>query len=344
MRIWLVILLIAPLLGRAEPVAEAEQAEPVAEAEQKDEIEGWEAAAPAPADPNEPPLNWVDTSHAYATNQAQVLTQWMDNFFGDPNYDIEKAESLLRLEWVNDWDEDDDYNTKVRLRGKLQLPRISKRLNLVFSGSDGDDLTEDELKDEDRVGLLYNVTEQNRSRFDLTLGVSTDELRPGVRYRNQGPINDLYSYRFTQRVQYETDEGFYTTGQLNLDQALGEDKLLRWSNRAIYGEESDGVEWRTKLSLRHRLRALHKNNQRVISYFASVNGATDPSYTRNYRLGLLFRRQLYRQFLFVELEPSYNFRRRDKEDDREGAWNVVLRFEIALERNLARFGRTNDEE
>ena len=39
---------------------------------------------------------------------------------------------------------DDDYNNKVRLRGKLQLPRLSKRLNLVFSGEDGDDLTDDE--------------------------------------------------------------------------------------------------------------------------------------------------------------------------------------------------------
>ena len=128
MKIWLVILLAIPVISWGEPLVPGNQ---------DLEIEGWQA--PTANDPNNVPINWVDTSHAYATNQTQALTQWMDNFFGDPNYDIEKAESLVRLEWVNDWDQEDNYNTKLRLRGKLQLPKVSKRLNLVFSGEDGDE-------------------------------------------------------------------------------------------------------------------------------------------------------------------------------------------------------------
>ena len=102
----------------------------------KDTLGGWQAADPGDEvlvgedllESGEPPVNWADQSHAYVTDQAQALTEWMDSFFGDPNYDIEKPESLLRLEWVNSWDEEDDESSKLRLRGKLQLPAISKRL------------------------------------------------------------------------------------------------------------------------------------------------------------------------------------------------------------------------
>ncbi len=61
-------------------------------------------------------------------------------------------------------------------------------------------------------------------------------------------------------------------------------------------------------------------------------------YTKNYKLGFLFRRQVYRKFLFIELEPAYNYRRREFEDTRGGVWSLVFRLEIALERDLRRVG------
>ena len=66
------LFLTAPVLAWSAPETKAEK---------KDEIEGWEAAAPQRA--GEPPINWVDSSHAYATDQAQALTEWMDSFFGE---------------------------------------------------------------------------------------------------------------------------------------------------------------------------------------------------------------------------------------------------------------------
>jgi hypothetical protein len=345
-----------PVVSLAAEVETAPDNTSTESAEQVDKpsiVEGWEAAAPprepkeAPLEPGEPPINWADTSHAYVTDQAQSLTEWMDGFFGDPNYDIEKPESLLRLEWANSWDEEDDEKSKVRLRGKLQLPAISKRLNLVFSGADGDDLgnlSEDERDAEDRVGLLYNIGEKDRTRLDLTLGISTSELRPGIRFRNQGPIGERNRYRFTQRLQYEDDEGFFTTGQLNLDRALREDTLLRWSNRAVYGEETKEVEWRSRVALARRLRGEYKKRNTVLTGFTSVKGFTDPSYIRNYRIGALLRSQIWRRYLFMEVEPSYNWRKNNEDDDRTGVWQIVVRFEIAMERDLRRLRDNGDEE
>lgn len=283
----------------------------------------------------EEPLNWVDESHAYATDNVQALTEWMDNFFGDPNYDLEKAESLVRVIWRNEFDQSDRYNTKVRLRGKLQLPRISKRLNLFFGGEDSDQISNDEVKSEDNAGLLYTIDQRRRSRVDLTMGFSSRGLRPGVRFRHQGPLYHDSSYRFTQQVEYKDNKGFFSTAELNLDAALNDTNLLRFSNEVVYGENTEGTEWQSTLILYQR-RSMHKKDPRVLSYFGSLSGASDPSYVKNYRIGLQYRRQIYRPYLFVELQPSYNYLKSGAGDKRRGSWRLELNFEVALERDLRR--------
>jgi hypothetical protein len=302
----------------------------------EDAVEGWQGDLPA--DPSEPDENWVDESHAYATEQAQALTQWMDDYFGEPNYELEAAESFLRLDLTTDFDQDDGNNNKIRLRGKLQLPKVSRRLNLVFSDESGDDFAadRDDRKLDDNVGLVYEVSESNRSRFDLTMGLNWNRVRPGVRYRFQDRFAELYSYRLTQRVQWENDEGFYATSQAELNRAMGENTFLRWNNRAVYGEETKGTEWVTRLSLFERRQTRSRNLDVGINYFGAVNGFTDPSYIRNYRVGVLYRQQIYRKFLFLEVEPAYNYRKQNVDDKRQFAWSIGLTLQIALERDLAR--------
>ncbi len=284
----------------------------------------------------EPAITWVDDSHAYATNKAQALTQWMDNFFGDPLSDLEQAESFLRLQLIDDWEQEDGHDFKVRLRGKVQLPKVSQRLNLVFAGEETEGLDEDEARQEDTISLQYNVVDGKKSRFDLTLGWASSNVRPGIRFRNEDTMGQHSSYRFLERVQWEDGEGFFSTTQLDLYRALDNDNLLRWSNRIKYGEETDGTEWRSKLSLSQRYL---KDSKRPIATntFLAINGVTQENkFTKNYKLGFLFRRQIYRDFLFIELEPAINYRRREFEDNRDIVWGLVVRLEVALEKDLRR--------
>ncbi|MEH6587297.1 MAG: hypothetical protein V7720_12110 [Halioglobus sp.] len=326
MKIWLAPLLLLPVLAMAQEEKLTEI--PVAPIEDEQWIET-----------EEPPLNWVDSSQSVAAEQAHAVVEWMDEFFGDPSYDLEKAESFLRLELENDWEQNEGNDFGVRLRGKIQLPRISKRVDLIFSEEETDATGREEREDLDSISLQLKVREGDRSRFDATMGFSSGHLKPGVRYRNEGDLDFGRSYRYIQRLQYEDGENLFTVGQVDLFQAFNERDVLRWSSRFKYGDHSEGVEWRTRLSLFQRFGQGTKRPL-ALNHFASIRGETDPtSFIKNYRLGTLWRRQVYRDFLFVELEPAMNYRRADYEDTRELSWSFVIRLEIALSRDLSRLGR-----
>ncbi|MEP1473127.1 MAG: hypothetical protein ABJK25_19275 [Halieaceae bacterium] len=347
-KIWLLILLFLPAVVAAQSPAANPDGSVIEETQtSEDELLNWEAISPDEdeileeirEENIEEDINWVDDSHAFVTDQAQALTEWMDEFFGDPTYDVERAESLLRLELIDDWESDGGHDVKIRLRGKLQLPKISRRLNLVFSGQDSEFADEADRDVEDAVGLQYELREGGRSRVDLTMGLASGNLRPGVKYRSEAPIDDRHSYRFVERLQYEDGEGFYSITQLDLNRVRNEDSVWRFSNRGIWGENTDGVEWRTRLALRTRYN-IEARRPYAINYFGSIRGITRPdSYVKNYRLGLTWRRQVYRDFLFMELEPAINYRRPNLDKDRDIVWGFVVRLEIALERDLRRVRR-----
>lgn len=324
----LAILLAAPALAQERPPDEANP---------QQEIDDWQAAVPQ--DPNEATESWVDSSHGYATDQAQALSEWMDSFFSVPDYEVEQPESQLRLDFITDWDEQEGTNYNARLRGKLQLPGLSKRLNLVFSDDSGDDLNVDTNNNDDRnqdngVSFLYEVAQTKRSRLDLTMGIRWNQLRPGVRYRYGGTLGELSSYRLTQRLQYDSSDKFYATSQAELNRALSQNSIVRWNNKAVYGEETKGVEWVTRLSVFERHKTYNRRHELGINYFTAINGVSDPDYVKNYRVGVLFRRQVFREYLFLELEPAYNYRKKNEDAKRQFAWSIAVRFSIALERNL----------
>jgi len=330
-KIWLAPLLLVPALALAQE-------------EEFDEVPVAAASYDGQVETGEPPINWVDTSHNTAAEQAQAMVEWMDDFFGDPAYDLEKAESYLRLEIENDWEQDVGSDQSLRLRGKVQLPKISQRVDLLFSDEESDNADSEEREDTDNISLQYRVREGDRSRFDATMSFSSGNLKPGIRYRSEGDLDFARRYRYIQRIQYEDGENFFTIGQADLYQSFNTRDVLRWSNRIKWGEKTEGAEWRTRLSLFQRF-GEDSNRPLALNHFVSVRGETRPtSFIKNYRLGTIWRRQVYRDFLFLEIEPAMNYRRRDYEDTRELSWSFMIRLEIALSRDFSRIRRDDPED
>ena len=296
--------------------------------------------SPVPAE-SEPSPHWVDTSHRYATNSAQALAQWMDDFFGAPVRDAERADTFVRMILVDDWDQRDKHDFKFRLRGQLSLPKISERVDLFFSGEEAEQtLTEEERAQENDIGVRFNFRDSKRTRIDATISArSGPALLPGVRFRYQQPITDNSWARFTQRLQYHTADGYRSLTNFDFNRKLDERSLLRWGGRLRYREDNEFWDWNTGLSYRRWLED-HEDFPSALEYYVALSGRDDPrSFNTNYRVGMLYRRQFFRKYLFLEVEPNYNWRRDTFEEDREGVLGIVFRLEVMLDDDLVRARR-----
>jgi len=280
--------------------------------------------------------DWLEGGKDAVARKANEMTQWVDNFFGNDERDLEQAESRLRLRTIYNWDERLDNEVKFRLGGKVSLPQISKRLDLVFRGEDMDDFGDDGVEDpsEDRIGLQYQVGPKDirKHRFDLTVGFGSSGPKPGVKYVYQDAFAEDLNFRFTQRFTYDYDlgEGGYGSSRFVLDKALRERELIRAYTRFLYGEKTDGTEWSSSLSY---ARGWQGDSGRVGAtwVYVGADGQTEPyDFVKNYKVGARFRRQAYRDWLFWEIEPSYNWRVDEPYFDREGAWRIELRLEFLL--------------
>lgn len=198
-----------------------------------------------------------------------------------------------------------------------------------------DDLSSDGVEDpsEDRIGLQYQVgprDEIRKHRFDVTVGFGGSGPKPGVKYRYQDDWARDVSFRFTQRFTYDLGDGGYGSSRLVVDKALRERELLRAYTRFLYGEKTDGTEWSTSLSY---ARGWQGDNGRVGAswLYIGADGQTEPyDLVKNYKVGARLRRQAVKDFLFWEIEPSYNWRVDEPYFDREGAWRIELRLEFLL--------------
>ena len=283
---------------------------------------------------SESPDGWVEGGHRYAARKADEMTQWVDNFFGNDERDMEQAYSRLRLRTIYDWDDRLDDEIKVRLGGKVSLPQISERLDLVFRGEDMDGFNDRGVEDadEDRIGLQYEVGPEDRrnGRFKLTVGFGSSGPKPGVKYVYQDALAEDVSFRFTQRFTYDLGDGGYGSSRFVVDKALRERELIRAYTRFLYGEKTEGTEWSTSLSY---ARGWEGEGGRVGAswLYVGADGQTEPyDFVKNYKVGMRIRRQAYKDFLFWEIEPSYNWRIDEPYFDREGAWRIELRLEFLL--------------
>lgn len=287
---------------------------------------------------------WLDSGHGYVTEKADDLTRWFDSYFGSTEADQNVASSRLRLRVTMEEDEREGTNFRVSVGGKVNLPQISKRLDLVFRGDDpADDINGQQDQSQSPIALQLQVgkREDTRHRFDLTLGVGSGGPEPGARYRYAIDFNDKNSLQFTERVQYEFDDGVISTSRLVLDHQLADNALLRSYSRVLWGEATDGVEASSSLQWikfwQRQPPSSRGTDERGLMVYGEVSGQTEPyEYVSNYRVGFRYRRQTYRRYLFLEFEPSYNWRVDEPYDERAGAWKVEVRFEFLLFDDLRR--------
>lgn len=268
-------------------------------------------AQPESATPEQEPL-WYDKAHELLSGSARRSALWFDHFFG-PTDDADQATSHFRLRLQQEFIERESDKLGLRLSAAYYLPQTERRLKLLLESDEEDQELGDPFtgagEGATRAALRWIPLDRKRWDLSLDLGASVDSgIQPFVRGRARyyDNLDERTLLRATQELRLQSGEGWSETTGLNLERHYDGHALL-WRNRLFYGEESDGLEWSSKIS-----RVEWLNERTAMSIFAAVSGATDDEQTQSEirRLGLTFRQSFLRSWLFYEVEPQITWPRK----------------------------------
>jgi hypothetical protein len=327
-----------------------------------------EAPAPPPSEPPATGDSWLDASHAFIEQKVFAPILRLDRFFSDEREtEAEREQSFLR--WRNEvrftgGSMRPSFSTG--LRATLRLPGLNerlKRLRLVVAGETRDTIdklfprqptpgtpTDQTQAEEDAVGggdagLRYFLLDTLAYHADLGGGVLV-QLPPGVygrlRFRWALPVGKLFLSRFALVGFWRSDVKFGATASAELDRPVYRSLLLRLSGSGTRSERSNGIEWGSELA------AIVPLPPKSAAQLAVATGgateawvvAPDPAtgLPRAYRSPQIdrtrvytrLRTDLYRSWLFVEIEPEVAWPW-TPERGRYTAWGLALRLEVQFQ-------------
>jgi hypothetical protein len=292
---------------------------------------------------------WVDDLHRRVERSLTDLTEDLDGVFGeDRRLDLEQPGTYLRWRSELRVDERGSWSPRTSARATLQLPalkRWGKRLQLAFSGESRGDPTNRRLEDPGDPGFSPSIRAEQanlelrndffRTPATVVQGATGVRLRlpfeyfAALRFRQRLDLGWKVTLRFTQQGSWTNREAFGEKTQLDLDRPVAAHTQVRWNNAGFVTGRSRGYEWATELGLAHQFEP-----QRTAAYLAfALTGYRPPrgrAEVQLYRLFTRVRRDVWRRWLFVELEPEIGWPAAVPLR-RHGVLAVTLRLDVILD-------------
>ncbi|MBW8191675.1 hypothetical protein K0504_11575 [Neiella marina] len=261
---------------------------------------------------------WYDKAHLLLSDTVCEQALWFDSFFGPDQVsssDVQSASSLVQLNLDYVYRERESDQLKPRVQASINLPNTSNKLKLLIEGRDesvtGDNLTSPAGRSQEKSAAAVRYIFFDQNNWDLNFDVGA-HFNGGpftrIRARNYKPLSERTIFKFTQDLTLELEDSWYETTRFTIDN-FHDDVVYRYQAQSKYGEKTDGIEWRLLVA---RIKQL--TSRSAIAGFASVSGATeDPSdddESEIYRLGLNYRKSIWRPWFVVHVEPQITFPRK----------------------------------
>jgi hypothetical protein len=278
-----------------------------------------------PGDPD-----WLSQLRAGLYRTTCSTAAWFDGFFGNARFDDEYQAMYGSVAVGAAWDERDHWDPSLRFRARVRLPQLSQRFDAFVGKVDPEEYVT-ELRDDfdtlprqfgreqdDAVllGLGYGQGGRRGGHFDAGVGMKLGwPLEPYAKgtYRYARPFLDRNLVRLREAVFWEEAQHFGVTTRIDLERLIAEDFLLRWTSSGTFSEKTEGVRWFSNLTLYHNL-----GNGRAFAYQGGISGESDQQVgIVDYGLRVIFRRRIYREWLFLELRSSITWPRETLAERRE---------------------------
>jgi len=285
-----------------------------------------------------PQPSQIDRIHASMTGSANEAAQWFDSFFEDERYIAEEASSRIRLRPSVFLEEGEAVDYKLSIGARINVPRFNQKLKLVISDEDDDangalgpQRFIDPESSDTNVGLQYTLRDKNRLNTHLAVGIKTGgnhgvDLFIGPRLRKTWQLDEFWQLRFTERIRWYTDIGWEARTRVDFERAVS----AAWFFRGTFDiriREDDYNDKGLRYSVTPAL--IQKLRQRAaIEYQWSTGFVTRPNHRVDETgLRIRFRKQIWRDWLFYEINPQLAFR---NDDDFRATPGIEFRLEASF--------------
>lgn len=290
---------------------------------------------------------WVDEQHTVVSNTLDEWANDINDWLGetDPN---KPASASIRIMLDGQWNKYDKFSYKPRIRGKIKLPVLKKRLNIVF----GDDELDNELRDKNHVDKMYkdnesrqgyNAKEARDSNSSIALrwtdqikalGIKTEldgGIRSGsdiygrLRFSKEWHITEQFGTRIEQIYRYGSESKHYLRSNfVNKYQQNETTAIINHTHFEYRHDVDEERSWGNSLYRQHNFKPLAS-----FSYGLAVGGRLDKDLSRINHWGpfINYRQSILRKWLFIQPELSfYN----NKDNDRNHTIGAFLRLEAVF--------------
>ena len=289
-------------------------------------------------EPEEPFFSFLDKPQEYISSGVEAFARNMDEFFSDDKVFYDTSGTYLRLRADAILSEGGDIGYTGDIKLKLRLPHTKRKLKFLLE-SDANERP-DEISAQPENTPIQAVEEKDYSiGLQATLGDKAGwQFKPSIGLSLSSPIDPYVKFRFKRKYEFtkwsirwhETPYWFDSFGwgfdsYFELNRKISEDDLFRASTFARWTNEIEQFELSQVFSMFHTL-----SQRRAISYFAGVYGESEPTvYATHYLLGLTYRQNIHKNYLFYELIPQIKYQ---KINDFHAEHSLTFRIEMVFKK------------
>ncbi len=273
--------------------------------------------------------------------------RWIDGLFGNSvDFDEEAVGGKLSLGMT--WNEFEGVKAKARYRVRSDLPNFSDRWDAFFGRveerafiSDTETLQQSAFREgivnddpEWLLGLGYNDRGQSKKGWDYSIGLRLStpiRMYVKAKYRTEAKLSSTTDLRFRQTFFWRDGIGFGATSHLDTARVLNAENLMRWELLVTVSEETQGTQWWTGHRWYHKLD--HQNGVSLLSFARGETSLEVPLF--EYGFELTWRRQVAREWLFINVGPTLTWPKLKIDQQRDPSWGfaVLMDFEFGAYRD-----------
>ena len=216
-------------------------------------------------------------------------------------------------------------HTKRKLKFTLESD-ADERSDEVSAQSENTPIAAVEEKDY-FAGIQATLGRKDEWQFKPSIGLRlSSSIEPYIRFRARRKYEfNKWSIRWHETPYWFDSFGWGFDSYLEFNRKVTDDDLFRASTFARWTNEIDKFELSQTFTMYHTL-----SKRRAVSYFAGVYGESEPTvYATHYLLGLTYRQNIHKDYLFVEVVPQIKY---EKINDFHAEHSILFRIEMVFKK------------